>query len=392
MDLLKTAIQEAQDFYRIYRKTAPYIRFTNFLESLERDDNKALIESVKRGVNTLLENVRDALKNLDPEYARWISEGDKLINSDQGKSIVANAQKNPKDDKNKMILLKSVLPAMARYVDDAMKIWDVYTEKGESEGDDVAEEAMKQLTTYVFEELIPKYDPKLGNKFFTFVASHLKPASQKGGNKARDTVRTILRVPRINDWVPESKRGQKYTYEKQKTGMVSKGKVRHNGKVYTRLGPDKIIPDGLGEVPPDDERVVDKYWIEAPSEDMSKFRESKYIEGDKADEEGGTETSGSTDMGKVDLPAQKSQLDEIEEDQLGQQLNKVISSSGIKDANLVNYLKDYYTFIVKEGMPDKNDHVEIAKKNNFDLTNNSHNTALTRARQRIKENAGFLKG
>jgi len=56
-------LQEALQYTKAYRAIQPYLMFGNFVESLKRQENKSLIESIQSGIITILEEkVRDALK------------------------------------------------------------------------------------------------------------------------------------------------------------------------------------------------------------------------------------------------------------------------------------------------------------------------------------------
>jgi len=54
-ELKKKLILEAHNHFVAVQKTKPYVEFGNFVESLRRDDNTALIESIQQGVFAIIE-------------------------------------------------------------------------------------------------------------------------------------------------------------------------------------------------------------------------------------------------------------------------------------------------------------------------------------------------
>jgi len=385
MKLLEQIIQESQEYYNFHKETQPYVRFFSFLESLKRDGNKSLIENIELGVSTILESVSSALQSKNPTYAKWLDEGSKLINTDEGKAKIAQAQKDVSKDSNKVILLKSVFPAMAKYVDDAMKIWDVEGSKGVEEGHDVAVEVMGKLTETIFEKVLPSFDPTKA-KFSTYIINALKPAKEKGGqNLAIDTVRKLLGVPQINKWAP----GKNYSYTKGKGDGVVKGKVRHDGKTYLRLGPDQTIPDELKNVPPNDPQVLDKYWIEG-SEDGSTFSHSK-IASPQDVESNKSKTVGVTDSSVADTHVPEQPDEKLSSKTFSEKIEGIADSLEL-DGDLTNYLKDYYKqyFLHGFGGNEKQVKLKIANDNNLDITNNSIAKTTSRAKKKFEEKVKSL--
>jgi len=420
MDSLQKAIQEAINCYKYHRKVKPFIDFSNFLESLERKENKTLIESIQKGLSVIIENSATAAR-LNPEHQEAYNKSDYYINDPEGKAVVAQAEKNPAGDKPmgkyketpKMVLLHSVIPAVGKELDRAMNIWDPYTAFGDARGDQMTEEAMSRAVTYILSSLLPHggkksegeatsrteklyakskpYDPQAGTKFITHVISQFKSPSDWdkekkrfknfGYSAAKHIVMDVLQVRNADPWVPENERSNKskYAYIPTKS-HVDKGRVLYGGKLYTRLGPDKHIPDkshkGIpyGDIPPD-HPVVRPWWGEY-SEDISPYKEHKHHEGAVSEKHAGTGSEGE------EAPLEyegDSPEEEFEQKEMREKAMNVIKKLGFNE-KLTKYLLRFY--LQFDGKPTKEEHIQIANEAGFDLSNNTDSKALSRAREK----------
>lgn len=104
MNDTKKYIQEALEVARAYRKLEPYMKFGNFVESLKRNENTALIESIQSGVMVIIEEQLDVLSSVVKSSREMFNKPEKILTA---------AEKASKGDYSE--ILKVVYPILVGY-------------------------------------------------------------------------------------------------------------------------------------------------------------------------------------------------------------------------------------------------------------------------------------
>jgi hypothetical protein len=384
MNTEKKPFLEAKDFYRIYRETKPYFLFQSFLESLKSDSNTALVESIQKGVNVILESAAAALRKLNPQSFTWLEEGMKMMNSIKASikegqvkenkyyQAIKNAVATRENEGSKILLLQSLYPAMAAAVDRALLTHSVKAEKGTNVEYHTAEHAMDELQKFVLKEVIPDYDPSKGAEFQQYGIGLL-------WERAIDAVHDYLEIEDIKAWDPE----KNYDIKEKKQNInyitdvnsdsdaplnvdtfIDHPLVRYDGKVYRRIG-DPIIPPEFRNVPPDGKlvgakgesilddngkpKVVDEvldYWELGKSEEGA-FRTSRISDVEETEQRGGVHTKGDTTsnkLGKITSGKQETFEEPgktFDIQNFYDRINDIIDME-TKDENIASYLKELF--------------------------------------------------
>jgi len=58
--------------FSYYRQLKPYLQFKTFIESLKRDDNKLLLESINKGINVIIEGAFSNQYKSDKDFVKYI--------------------------------------------------------------------------------------------------------------------------------------------------------------------------------------------------------------------------------------------------------------------------------------------------------------------------------
>ena len=95
MDTEKKPFFEAKDFYRLYREVKPYLLFKSFLENLNNNKNKSLIESIQNGINVILETVASAFDALNKEEYARLNKSMEMMNSINTSRTSGDLKENP---------------------------------------------------------------------------------------------------------------------------------------------------------------------------------------------------------------------------------------------------------------------------------------------------------
>lgn len=159
--LKKKLILEAHNHFVAVAKARPYVEFGNFVESLRRDDNKALIESIQKGVIAIIE-------------------GTFQNENDPGRALLKKADKITQDELNKLIndgntqqLMGLLYPFIIQSIDQANFTNPHLAEKVFANSIDTLPEKIKELEPMV-SGTPGAFLYNYANKFIT--SAHIKNA------------------------------------------------------------------------------------------------------------------------------------------------------------------------------------------------------------------------
>ncbi len=213
---------EGMKVWDAYQKAKPYLIFGNFVESLKRDENSALIESIQAGVMAVLEG--KIYNSIDPDGS--LMKHSQQVMSDPKKALAAASGK----DKQGLQLI--IYPMLARAAEDLAKglSSNKVKKKSEaeiSEGDitsgemiftkllDAAFDKLNELDASYLEQALQE-DPSastISNFFWNFVTNFIVPP-----------VRTSLRRKLEKNFVPNEGNVQ------GKYAMYTKEYTKEHGK------------------------------------------------------------------------------------------------------------------------------------------------------------------
>jgi len=172
-DLTKEQIRDI--LVEAYR---PYWNFVVFLESLRRNNNNTLIESIKSGTFVMFESSEVAWKLIDQEVSHNIGKsGVDALNSKKGKAQLNEmAIKLYKKGEGIVFNTKEEENLFWAYVT-IQCIWAISNEIDSSVGSGTTEtvDAYMPAFTHLFNKVVPRvfntYDPEKGSKFTTYLGS-----------------------------------------------------------------------------------------------------------------------------------------------------------------------------------------------------------------------------
>ncbi len=296
----KTFLLEGMKVWDAYQKAKPYLMFGNFIESLKREDNAALIESIQAGVMAVLEG--KIYNSIDPDGS--LMKHSQQIMSDPKKALAAASGK----DKQGLQLI--IYPMLANKAEDLAKglSSNKVKKKAESEineGDitsgemiftkllNAAFDKLDQLDASYLEKALAENpsEKTISNFFWNFVDNFVVPE-----------VRTSLRRKLEKNFVPNEGNVQgKYAMytkeykrehgEKNKSGNYDVAPEKQFGTVVQDNGETLTIKWKGVKKPHTNKFIIAPFTEEVPRADVdvydmvdpSKFGDSSRLDLDQGD-------------------------------------------------------------------------------------------------------------